>query len=641
MAGFGFWTPALLAGAALAILPWLIHRIRRPERDTVEFGSLMFIPERRQEIIERRRVQHPWLMAIRIALLLLLALAFARPYLHAEPDPVEAAERNHLILVDLSLSTSGALPEIRHRVRQIVADIPARHRVGLAAFASDVEVLTPLEGSPGAGTPDAVLSAAERLEPSLDQTDFLAGLTFAERMLLESAGGDTTVAATLHLVSDFQESALPEHLGGWRLSSRVRFRAHEMPPPGANLAVTEAVVSRPPEGPGRLRVRVRNGGELEASATVSAVFDGNTVASEPVTVGPGGAAQVAFDVDLANDAVTTGRVSLPADAIPGDNVRTFAWTPPARPVVVLDTTDPGARAAVRAALPADAYDLRNDGAPLANAVLVTDRVTRDALSHVEAGGALLLAPGERLPAEALNRLAGATGVRLSRLASARSVAWGRVDLDHPVFAPFRAPRFNDFSAIRSASPWRLDLEASPGMRSLAWFDDDRPAIVQADVGEGSVVIWLGGLAPALTNLTRSPRFVPLLTETVRHLRGTERTVAGLQVGDRLRRQATLLTMSGTRINIVASDRLPEPGWLLDDAGRYLPVNVDPAESDPAVIPPTEFELRLCNAPGDETAATAVPLPGERTPRVEHGFILILLAAALLAAENVVAARLAT
>ena len=78
--GFSFLVPAFFAGAALLAAPYLIHRIRKPEREPIRFSSLLFIPDVTKEVIERRRIQHILLMLLRMGVLALLALAFARPY---------------------------------------------------------------------------------------------------------------------------------------------------------------------------------------------------------------------------------------------------------------------------------------------------------------------------------------------------------------------------------------------------------------------------------------------------------------------------------------------------------------------------------------------------------------------------------
>ena len=53
-----FLAPLFLGALSLVAVPWLIHQIRRPEREPLRFSSIMFIPKIDRKIIERRRIQH-------------------------------------------------------------------------------------------------------------------------------------------------------------------------------------------------------------------------------------------------------------------------------------------------------------------------------------------------------------------------------------------------------------------------------------------------------------------------------------------------------------------------------------------------------------------------------------------------------
>jgi hypothetical protein len=108
----GLLMPILLGGLALAGIPWIIHRIRKPTNNPTPFSSLMFLPESVPPVRHKKQIEHPWLMLLRMIILGLLALAFARPYVLS---PVVATsddetERRHVLLVDTSLSTSSRGP---------------------------------------------------------------------------------------------------------------------------------------------------------------------------------------------------------------------------------------------------------------------------------------------------------------------------------------------------------------------------------------------------------------------------------------------------------------------------------------------------------------------------------------------------
>jgi hypothetical protein len=77
----GFATPALLGGAALVALPIVLHLIMRREAQRLRFPALRFVQQRRTMNQHRLRLRHWLLLALRCAIIVLLALALARPTL--------------------------------------------------------------------------------------------------------------------------------------------------------------------------------------------------------------------------------------------------------------------------------------------------------------------------------------------------------------------------------------------------------------------------------------------------------------------------------------------------------------------------------------------------------------------------------
>src|ERR1700691_4347152 len=73
----GFLAPWFLAGAVAVGLPLWIHLLKRHRTDPRLFPSLMLFEKREQSSIKHRRLEHLLLFALRVAMLLLLALLFA------------------------------------------------------------------------------------------------------------------------------------------------------------------------------------------------------------------------------------------------------------------------------------------------------------------------------------------------------------------------------------------------------------------------------------------------------------------------------------------------------------------------------------------------------------------------------------
>lgn len=78
-----FVHPALLGGAALAAAPIILHLVMRQKPKRFEFPALRFVRQRREANQRRLRLRHWFLLALRVAVICLLALALARPTMQA------------------------------------------------------------------------------------------------------------------------------------------------------------------------------------------------------------------------------------------------------------------------------------------------------------------------------------------------------------------------------------------------------------------------------------------------------------------------------------------------------------------------------------------------------------------------------
>ena len=77
----GFLSPWFLLGLAAIGLPVYIHLLRRHSTTPLPFSSLMFFEKGTQSSTRHRRLRYLLLFSLRAALLLLLVLAFANPFI--------------------------------------------------------------------------------------------------------------------------------------------------------------------------------------------------------------------------------------------------------------------------------------------------------------------------------------------------------------------------------------------------------------------------------------------------------------------------------------------------------------------------------------------------------------------------------
>lgn len=107
-----FGSPWLLLGAALAAIPAILHLLFRREHRAEPFAANRFLAEATRKHSRRLRFQHWVLLAVRMAILMLIAIALARPTLQdsVTQTPAGRAPIHHLFVLDATLS-------MRHRDR--------------------------------------------------------------------------------------------------------------------------------------------------------------------------------------------------------------------------------------------------------------------------------------------------------------------------------------------------------------------------------------------------------------------------------------------------------------------------------------------------------------------------------------------
>src|SRR5208283_2677248 len=100
----GFLTPWFLAGAAAVALPIWLHLLRKHKTTPLPFASLKFFERRTQSSIKHRRLRYLVLFSMRTALIVLLVLAFAHPYIHRKLLPLDRSAAVTVLAIDNSLS---------------------------------------------------------------------------------------------------------------------------------------------------------------------------------------------------------------------------------------------------------------------------------------------------------------------------------------------------------------------------------------------------------------------------------------------------------------------------------------------------------------------------------------------------------
>ena len=679
MMPISFLAPAFLAGLAALVVPIVIHLTRRQKTQPVAFPSLMFVRQIPFRSERRRRIRNWLLFAIRCAVLILLAAAFARPFLGRTEDVAAAAllgSREMTILLDRSYSMAYAdrWERAREAARTAINGLGSDTRATLILFDAGAETVTEATGDPA-----RLLAALERAEIGSSATRYAPALKLAGGILSASDRPRREVV----LISDFQRT-------GWDGEAAVRLPAGTALSPVAitdasttNASVAGVSFARESVS-GRERVRasarlVNTGNEQFGDLPVTLELNGREVQTRSVTLEPNGATTVEFGaVPLAGEEVR-GAVRIPDDNLVPDNTFRFVLSPTQGiGVLVVDPTgvgergslylrqalalgeEPGFRVERENASQFGAGDLAGRSVVVLNDAGFPPGQAGVALkSFVEEGGGLVVVLGERSAPDGwqgagAELLPASFGAPLDRIDDG-GVTLGSLDYSHPVWELFSAPRSGDFAPARFFRYREMSVD---GDGVLARFSDGAVALAEHRVGQGRVLVWTSTLDSFWNDLALQPVFLPFVHQLVRYASGYAEQRTSFTAGQVLQLASgaddLALAPSGTRIPLQQGGTLLK----LDEQGFYeirrerstdaepgvIAVNPDPAESDLASFDPAELVLAV--SPGGlsegvrtgSSGAAGLLTPEDRERRQGVWWYLLAGVFLLLFAEGVLANR---
>ncbi len=602
-----FLFPAFLLGGLAAAVPILLHFFARDRAPRLPFSDLRFLERAFVRRDRRRRLRELLLLALRVTALLLLAVAFARPFL----DAAGRTQRITVVAVDrsLSLSAPGQMALARERALQAVAATPSDEAVAVVAFDDSAEVVA----TPAVGRP-LLRAAIGRIVPTAGATRYAAGLAAAVELLDGRAG-------RIVVVTDLQAAGWPDD-AGTAVPEHVDVEVMGVPAIARNLAVTAAGF----EADG-LSAVVLNTGQESVETETTLLLDAREAARRPATLVPG---ENVVRWDRPGPGFRFAEVTVAdPDGYRWDDTR-YALPGPAAPTVVHVVADsgtldaeafylaqalgaaPGARPfAVRPLAPAAlaAPDVPGWQAGDVVVVIGTGGLSRPARARVaafvETGGGLLLATGADVDPRLVRDLLGES-VSLDVEAPARSAS-GAVarlavtDPRHPVFRPFGdllatlgRVRFTGTARVLLPDPGAAPRDADGAPHVLARFDHGDPALIEYRRGTGRALVFASDLGMDWNDFPRRPGFLPFVQEAVRYLAGPPEPPRDVLPAD-------------------APAGVPRvPGVATDPAaGRLVVVNVDPRESEPRPLTPEGFRARLGVAPA---GASGAPRPADGAAR---------------------------
>ena len=527
----GFLSPWFLAGLLAIGLPLWMHLLRRSQHNPRPFSSLMFFERRIESSSKHRRLRYLSLLAARIALLALLALAFASPFINRTTTSIKK-QRVAIIAIDRSFSmrTADRMAQAKSAAHSVVSRLPGNQPAQVLAFDRRVEDLSNLELS------RATLNAAVDSVQPTDLESSYGELVRALRVLAQSK--DTTL--DVHLISDMQLSSMPQDFHDLALGESASLQIHEIGKPRPNWAV-ESVVTSP---------RVYDVKKTQLTATVSGwqtpatnrhvqlVLDGQKVDEKDWAIPDNGHGEVEFRGFNVPFGEHRGEVRIDSsDALTPDDRFLFS-VERSDPRHVLFLYSHGRskqafyyKAALQSAgdagldveeLPVEQLadkDLSRYAFVVLNDLGSLDKATEQKIcSFVMGGKAALVAIGPdtisagRIPLSKLS----VSGVKQTQ-------GVGFVDTQHSSIVG--TDRFENVQFFQTGrwTPAEND-------RVLARLADDSPLLVEELMGEGRVLVLAATLDNSTSDFPLHASYLPFVAETGRYLGGGDAVAASYPAG---------------------------------------------------------------------------------------------------------------
>ncbi len=543
-----------VAGAIGASIPIILHLLNRERARQLIFSTVRFIQMSHQTNVRRHQLKRLLLLLMRILMLALLGLAFARPFF-ADSFVVTqktGGKRNAVIILDTSYSMQYAaiFENAKKEAVKILDGLDAADAACLILSSDNARVVAPLGSELS-----HIRTALNTAEATNDRTDYLDALQTANEILAGIPIGEKQV----YLISDMQKRGWDNFIETDKLSADVQIHfvdVHAEKP--QNLTITG--ISVPPvvlkeQKAARLVARVRNFGvEPVENLPVRLFIDDNMIDTVELDIEPDDLADAVFSIEFQDEATHTGWVEISEDPLLVDNKRYFmlqslqaikvhAVRERERSVGVglpnpYDETFFIKKALASVENTAIRIDFTEtfsvpNAATLArvDVLILADVAELDAgeaeriKNFVANGGGLILTVGDNIETDTYKRhLGGEDGLMPCDFVQAVGDAFNRdqfrviatVQYDHPIFTPFKEPNHGDFGKARF---YRL-FQAVPTKDAtvIAAYDDGSPALFEKSYGNlGRVLCFTSTIDREWNDLPIRAVYLPFLHESIKYL----------------------------------------------------------------------------------------------------------------------------
>jgi len=646
----GFLTPWFLAGVAAIGLPIWLHLLKKHRNVPMPFSSLMFFERRTQSSIKHRRLQYLLLLAARTALFLLLAFAFADPFIRSDKPAAIQGRKMMVLAIDdsFSMRQGERLGRAKQDAIRALSSLHSDDRAQVMAFGASVRMMSDVTNDPA-----ALRAGIQAIQPT-DERGSFAELSRSLRSISQTV----KMPVEAHVFSDMQKSEMPSNFSDLRLAEGIVLMPHPLAKKREpNFTVENVKVPRHVYGGGKVRAQatIAGFGTDRASRRVTLVLNGREVDSKPVEVPPNGRATAEFLNLEPPYGLNKGEVRIDGgDTFPADDRYLYSIdrSEPRNILFVHSGADKSLlyfRTALEAGNESEfhldavtADQATNMGLNKYAFVVLSDiagmpgNFETSLREYVRGGGSLLIALGRQAAARTRipvfdemireTRYSGREGERF------QTAAW--LDTAHPSVG--KAGEWEDVKFYHA-------VKVDPGKsRVAARLSDETPLLLDKPLGEGRVLVFASTFDNISNDFPIHASFVPFIEQTAEYLGRVDNRQANFIVGSYLelrnaKEQGASIEVLGPKGERALSleEATKAQSIRLSSGGYYevhrpngrremVAVNPDRQESDLEVIPQDTLALWQNTAHGAGTGAEGGD--GAQKPREFWWYVMLAVLA---------------
>ena len=644
----GLIAPLFLLGALAIALPIWLHRLQTQSSERKAFSSAMLLETARQQVHVRKKLKFLLLLAARIALISLLVLTFAKPFMTVSRESVIAtASGTHLVVIDTSVSMGreGVFSQARAEARRALDDAPGDALLQVIGADASLHMLSELNTDKA-----AQWSAVAASSPGALRLDYGEMMTGIERLV-----ASLPQPVTVHFVSDYQASAMP-----------VRFS--DLVPAGVAGFIPHVVGTGEPfnwsidyvrETVDGLDVGVTAAGDRERVADLKFVLNGETQDTRSlIQTGPqvvhfdiaefeNGENRIEIQLTTDDDLQADNQWYHVVDNAPPEATPLMTLNPGALPYTYLSAALESAGAYAVESLLAGEFDARilsrYRWAVIDDIGLVDPQLEQSLIEFMAAGGNLLAFAGARAAAlESLPVSGHRHSATSTRDRAGEFLSIGQIDMRHPVLS--QTDGWHSVNVARS-----MPLVSQDGDEVLIRLDNNEPFLIERRVGDGRLLLMPANLDNQWSDLPLRPVFVSFIIEAGRYLSGvneiarTYTTGAVLPLGLTGASSGQVVDPDGETVLSLA-DTTREQQVKLNKAGIYevytpqgemmVAANIDPLESDLRKLGQEVLD-RWQDSTGAQAYSAAVTLDTDDSETVELWQWVLLFLALVVIGESLI------